>query len=55
MAVSQDESGKVEALAFSYAHALGATRAGVLEAAFEEETEPTCSAGRSSSATASPS
>jgi ketol-acid reductoisomerase len=39
IAVSQDESGKAKALALSYAHALGATRAGVLETTFEEETE----------------
>jgi ketol-acid reductoisomerase len=39
IAVSQDESGKAKALALSYAHALGATRAGVLETTFDEETE----------------
>jgi ketol-acid reductoisomerase len=39
IAVSQDASGKTKALALSYAHALGATRAGVLETTFEEETE----------------
>ena len=39
IAVSQDASGKAKALALSYAHALGATRAGVLETTFEEETE----------------
>jgi ketol-acid reductoisomerase len=39
VAVSQDESGKAQALALSYAHALGATRAGVLETTFDEETE----------------
>ena len=37
--MSQDASGKAKALALSYAHALGATRAGVLETTFEEETE----------------
>src|ERR671932_259270 len=31
IAVSQDASGKTQALALAYAHALGATRAGVLE------------------------
>jgi ketol-acid reductoisomerase len=39
IAVSQDASGKARALALSYAHAIGATRAGVLETTFEEETE----------------
>jgi ketol-acid reductoisomerase len=39
IAVSQDESGKAKALALSYAHAIGATRAGVLETTFDEETE----------------
>ena len=39
VAVSQDASGKARQLALSYAHALGATRAGVLETTFEEETE----------------
>jgi len=39
VAVAQDASGKAGALALSYADALGATRAGVLETTFEEETE----------------
>jgi ketol-acid reductoisomerase len=39
IAVSQDASGKAQALALAYAHAIGATRAGVLETTFEEETE----------------
>ena len=39
IAVAQDASGKAKELALSYAHALGATRAGVLETTFEEETE----------------
>jgi ketol-acid reductoisomerase len=39
IAVSKDESGKAMQLALSYADALGATRAGVLETTFEEETE----------------
>ncbi len=39
VAVSQDASGKARQLALSYAHALGATRAGVLDTTFEEETE----------------
>ncbi|MGH9154391.1 MAG: ketol-acid reductoisomerase [Acidimicrobiales bacterium] len=39
IAVSQDASGKAMALALSYAHAIGATRAGVLETTFSEETE----------------
>ncbi len=39
VAVSQDASGKAHELALSYAHALGATRAGVLDTTFEEETE----------------
>jgi ketol-acid reductoisomerase len=39
IAVAQDPSGKTRDLALSYAHAIGATRAGVLETTFEEETE----------------
>jgi ketol-acid reductoisomerase len=39
IAVAGDASGKAMALALSYADALGATRAGVLETTFEEETE----------------
>src|SRR5437868_6162263 len=39
IAVSQDPSGKTKETALSYAHAIGATRAGVLETTFEEETE----------------
>ncbi|MFN2608836.1 MAG: ketol-acid reductoisomerase [Acidimicrobiales bacterium] len=39
IAVANDASGKAKALALSYAHAIGATRAGVLETTFEEETE----------------
>jgi len=39
IAVSQDASGKARSLALAYAHAIGATRAGVLETTFEEETE----------------
>jgi ketol-acid reductoisomerase len=39
IAVSADHSGKAMALALSYADAIGATRAGVLETTFEEETE----------------
>ena len=39
IAVSADHSGKAMQLALSYADALGATRAGVLETTFEEETE----------------
>src|SRR5208282_3659072 len=39
IAVHQDASGKAHDLALSYAHALGATRAGVLDTTFEEETE----------------
>jgi ketol-acid reductoisomerase len=39
IAVSADESGKAMELALSYADGLGATRAGVLETTFEEETE----------------
>ncbi|HVL92646.1 MAG TPA: ketol-acid reductoisomerase [Acidimicrobiales bacterium] len=39
IAVAQDASGKARDLALSYAHAIGATRAGVLETTFEEETE----------------
>ncbi len=39
IAVSQDASGKTKELALSYAHAIGATRAAVLETTFEEETE----------------
>jgi ketol-acid reductoisomerase len=39
IAVAQDASGKATSLALSYADAIGATRAGVLETTFEEETE----------------
>jgi len=39
VAVAQDASGKARDLALSYAHAIGATRAGVLDTTFEEETE----------------
>lgn len=39
LAVHQDASGKAKENALSYAYALGATRAGVLETTFAEETE----------------
>ncbi len=39
IAAAQDASGKARDLALSYAHALGATRAAVLETTFDEETE----------------
>jgi ketol-acid reductoisomerase len=39
LAVHQDASGHAKEDALSYAHALGATRAGVLETTFAEETE----------------
>jgi ketol-acid reductoisomerase len=39
IAVDQDATGKARDLALSYAHAIGATRAGVLETTFKEETE----------------
>lgn len=39
LAVHQDASGKAKAEALSYAYAIGATRAGVLETSFSEETE----------------
>jgi ketol-acid reductoisomerase len=39
IAVEQDATGKARDLALSYAHAIGATRAGVLETTFKEETE----------------
>jgi ketol-acid reductoisomerase len=39
LAVHQDASGKAKDVALSYAAALGATRAGVLETTFAEETE----------------
>ncbi len=39
LAVHQDASGQAKALALSYAAALGATRAGVIETTFSEETE----------------
>src|SRR5205809_904664 len=39
IAVAQDATGKARDLALSYAHAIGATRAGALETTFEEETE----------------
>src|SRR5436190_12247967 len=39
IAAAQDPSAKTMDLALSYAHAIGATRAGVLQTTFEEETE----------------
>jgi ketol-acid reductoisomerase len=39
LAVERDASGKARALGLSYAWAIGATRAGVLETTFKEETE----------------
>ncbi|MDP9073483.1 MAG: ketol-acid reductoisomerase [Actinomycetota bacterium] len=39
VAVAQDASGKARDLALSYAHAIGSTRAGVLDTTFDEETE----------------
>jgi ketol-acid reductoisomerase len=39
IAVEQDASGNAKALALSYAHAIGGTRAGVIETTFTEETE----------------
>src|SRR5579863_1069776 len=39
IAVAQDASGKARELALSYADAIGATRAGVLDTTFSEETE----------------
>ncbi|HUJ66080.1 MAG TPA: ketol-acid reductoisomerase [Acidimicrobiales bacterium] len=39
VAVAQDATGKAHDLALSYANAIGATRAGVLETTFAEETE----------------
>ncbi len=39
IAVAQDATGKARDLALSYANAIGATRAGVLETTFAEETE----------------
>jgi ketol-acid reductoisomerase len=39
LAVHQDASGQAKALALSYARAIGAARAGVLETTFTEETE----------------
>src|SRR6202789_4490901 len=39
IAVGQNATGKAKELALSYAYALGATRAGVLETTFTEETE----------------
>lgn len=39
IAVQQDASGKAKAIALAYGRALGATRAGVLETTFKEETE----------------
>jgi ketol-acid reductoisomerase len=39
VAVAQDATGKARDLALSYANAIGATRAGVLETTFAEETE----------------
>ena len=39
IAVSQNASGKAKELALAYAKGIGATRAGVLETTFKEETE----------------
>ena len=39
VAVHADETGKAKQVALAYAHAIGATRAGVLDTTFEEETE----------------
>ena len=39
VAVHQDATGNSHAIALSYAHAIGATRAGVLDTTFTEETE----------------
>ena len=39
VAVHQDPSGGAKALALSYAHGIGATRAGVIETSFKAETE----------------
>ncbi len=39
VAVAQDATGKAKEVALSYADAIGATRAGVLDTTFEEETE----------------
>jgi ketol-acid reductoisomerase len=39
IAIEQDASGKAKELALSYADAIGATRAGVIETTFPEETE----------------
>jgi ketol-acid reductoisomerase len=39
VAVAQDSSGRAHGIALSYANAIGATRAGVLDTTFEEETE----------------
>jgi len=39
LAVEQDASGQAKEMALSYAYALGATRAGVVETTFKEETE----------------
>ena len=39
LAVSQDATGKADALALSYARGIGCTRAGVIETTFKEETE----------------
>ena len=39
LAVHKDETGKAEARALAYAHAIGGTRAGVIQTTFAEETE----------------
>ncbi len=39
VAIHQDASGSAHALALSYAHAIGGTRAGVIETTFKDETE----------------
>jgi ketol-acid reductoisomerase len=39
VAIHADETGKAKQVALAYAHGIGATRAGVLDTTFEEETE----------------
>ena len=49
VAVSADETGKAKEVALAYARAIGATRAGVLDTTFEEETETDTRAERAKS------
>ena len=55
VAVEQDASGQALAVALAYGKGIGATRAGILQTTFKEETETTSSASSPSCAAAFPS